>query len=116
MALVSKSTATILGLLALGVGGYEVYKHTGPASRRASTGDTAVVDGTKLVGVALPAGIPAGVTSLVVTLGAETSGVFAANVVGYVVNNAPVSIPLAAAVNVPRTAITGIVTNNVIAA
>jgi hypothetical protein len=111
-----KSTMSLLGLAALGVGGYEIYKHTGPASRRAAAGDTVIVDATKLGGVA-PAGIPAGVSSIAVQLGTgEVNGVLPGSVVGYVVNGGIVPFPATAAINVPRTAITGIVKNGQITA
>ena len=107
---------SLLGLGALGLGGYELYKHTGPASRRASSGDTVTADVTKLGGVA-PGGLPAGTSTIAVLLGTgESNGVIPGTVVGVVVNGGIVPLPAAAAINLPRTAITGIVKNGQITA
>jgi hypothetical protein len=96
-----------------GFGGYELYKHMQPASKRAGVGDTVVVNTAALPTGGLPAGIPAGVAQLVVQIGTATADAISGTIMGYYAGGAVQTLPITGPVfpgNIPRTAIVGIVT------
>jgi len=104
-----------LGIIAaVAIGGYEIYKHTGPASRRASVGNIAAVDITKLSNIppAVAAVIPQGVTSVAIQVTAADSQNVSGNVIGVIANGLYQPLPTAGAglsITAPRSSVVGIV-------
>jgi len=112
MRLFSLSTLGIAA--AFGVVGYEVYKHTGPASRRAGVGDDVLVDPTKLTP---PVAIPVAGASIAVRVTKADSQSVTGGIVGAFSSGQIVPLPSvgpAATTTVPRSAIVGIVKGTVV--
>ena len=91
------------------VGVYEIYKHTGPASRRAGVGDDVAVDPTKLNPPVVP---PVAGASMVVRVTSADSQNVSGGIIGAFSAGQLVPFPSvgpAATTTVPRSAIVGIV-------